>query len=252
MQQTKAMKNTFSWAKAVTVMFVSLVIGALVAFYLFSLNTRQILQPFLGEAQTKNLFSSYVVGLQGQNHLQVATLQTREEFVITSEKKLLRYFSGGTVEVSAKVPCEISYIVPLKDAEWQFFVRDNGKRLIVIAPEISFNRPAVDLAKYELRVDKSSMIRDSEEVKTLLQGQIPAFLEEVGHKNITSIKDTARLAIKDFIENWLMTALNDGKVSQPVVDRVFFHDESELYRHFLSDANATNATNDLRQSERHN
>lgn len=224
----------FNWAMAFAIMFVSMVAGGVTVFYVLSSNVSTLVKPFLTGEATQSMFASYVVGLQGQSHLQVARLQTREEFVVTSEKKILNFFPGGTVEVSARVPCEIIYNVPLKDAEWKFLIRDNGRRLFVIAPELGFNRPAVDLARYELRVDKSSMIRDTEEVKLLLQSQIPAYLDEVGRKNTDSIRDTARLAVKDFIESWLLNSLKGRDLMQPVVDRVFFKDEEALYRNIIA------------------
>ncbi len=239
-------KPAFTWAKAFTFSVLILTTGALLGLHLFVRNAQELLKPALTGEATQGLFSSYVVGLQGRNHLQIAELKTTEEFGISSEKTLLRIFPGGTVEVSAKVPCDIVYHVALKDAEWKFHVRDNGRRLIVIAPEIGFNRPAIDLARYELRVDKSSMIRDSDEVKALLQSQIPTYLEEVGKKNIDSIRDTARLSIKDFIENWLLNTLKGKDLAQPVVDRVYFKDEHALYSPLLL------LNPDSAASERHN
>lgn len=231
---TEKSRPVFNWAMAMTVIFLSLIAGGLIAFYLLTANAAYLLKPLMTGEQTQNMFASYVVGLQGQNHLQVARLQTSEEFAVTSEKRILNFFPGGTVEISARVPCQIVYTVALKDAEWRFLVKDLGKRLIVIAPDLEFNRPAVDLAKYELRVDKSSLIRDTEEVKALLQSQIPDYLDEVGRKNRDSVRDTARLAIKDFIENWLLNSLKGKDLAQPVVDRVFFKDEEPLYRQFIS------------------
>lgn len=239
-------RSAFTWAKAFTFSVLILTTGALLGLHIFARNAQELLQPALTGEATQGLFSSYVVGLQGRNHLQVAELKTTEEFAISSEKTLLRIFPGGTVEVSAKVPCDIVYHVALKDAEWKFHVRDNGRRLVVIAPEIGFNRPSIDLARYELRVDKSSMIRNTEEVKALLQGQIPAYLEDVGRKNVDSIRDTARLAIKDFIENWLLNTLKGKDLAQPVVDRVYFKDEQALYSPLLIQPPDSTAT------ERHN
>jgi len=232
----------FNWAMAFALMFVSLVAGGVAVFYMLSTNVNMLVKPFLTGEKTQSMFASYIVGLQGQSHLQVARLQTREEFVVTSEKKILNFFPGGTVEVSARVPCEIVYKVPLKDAEWKFLIRDNGRRLFVIAPDLGFNRPAVDLARYELRVDKSSLIRDTEEVKMLLQSQIPEYLDEVGRKNRDSVRDTARLAVKDFIESWLLNSLKGKDLAQPVVDRVFFKDEEALFGYLIATENQAAAS----------
>lgn len=235
-------KNIFSWPKAVTWIVVILTIGALVGMYLVLNNARQILKPAVSTKHVKARFDSYVVGLRSRNSLQVALLNTQEEFVLTSEKKLLTYLPGGTVEVAARVPCEIIYNIALKDAKWLFMVTDNGRRLSVVAPEIEFNRPAVDLARYDLRVVKYSYIRDEEEALQLLQSQIPEKLDEIGEKNIDSVKDTARISVKDFVEGWLLASFDGKKQELPVVDRVFFADEEDKYRHLQFTQNVETST----------
>jgi hypothetical protein len=163
----------------------------------------------------------------------VAKLKTQEEYFLTSEKKLLKYLPAGTVEVAARVPCEINYHVNLKNSKWQFVLADSGRRLHVIAPEITFNQPSIDLSRYELEVIKYSYIRDNEEVKQLLQDQIPEKLKEVAARNIDSIRDTARLSIKDFVENWLFASLDGQIQALPVVDRVYFADEQLLFQKII-------------------
>jgi len=231
----ESLPPSFSWAKAFTMVTVSVILtaGSLAWYFFFKLAPAAVFMPTLSEETTRGQFASYVGGLQGQNSLQVATLNTREEFAYVSEKKLFSYMPGGVVEVAARVPCEITYFVPLKDTEWSFYIRDHGRRLIAVVPPINFNRPAVDLARYDLRVIKDSMIRDSEEVKLALQNEIPGLLEEVGHKNINSIRDTARISIKDFLEQWLLNSFGDKKVITPVVDRVYFADEEHLFKNII-------------------
>jgi hypothetical protein len=232
-QPERSRGKSFTWPKAFFYSVLVIFGVALAAFYLFLQHTQRLVLPPLTGEQAQGLFSSYVVGLQGRNHLQVAELKTREEFGLSSEKRFFQFIPGGTVEVTAVVPCEIVYHVELKNAEWRFKVTDDGRRLIVIAPPIGFGKPAVDFARYELRVSKSSFIRDAEEVKERLQSQIPGFLDEVGRRNVDSVRDTARIAIKDFIENWLLNSLQGRNVAQPVVDRVYFSDEGRLYDSIL-------------------
>ncbi len=231
-QPQKTVSASFSWAKAFTIVAVLAILvgGSIIWHLILSVNPTAMLMPTLKEERTRGLFASYIGGLDGQNNLQVASLKTKEEFAYVSEKKLFRYMPGGVVEVAARVPCEITYNVPLRDSEWSFHIRDQGRRMIVIAPPIQFNRPAVDLARYDLRVVKDSMIRDSEEVKLALQNEIPSLLEEVGRKNIDSIRDTARISIKDFLEQWLLKTLEDEQLITPVVDRVYFADEEHLFK----------------------
>ena len=224
--------TSFGWAKAFAIVAVSAILtsGGLFWYFFNRLAPGAIILPTLSEETTKGQFISYVCSMQAQNNLQVATLHTQEEFGITSEKKLFSYMPGGVVEVAARVPCEITYNVPLKDSEWAFYIRDQGRRLIIVAPDIGFNKPAIDLARYELRVVKDSMIRDSEEVKLALQNQIPKLLDGVAQKNIDSIRDTARISIKDFIEQWLLNSFGDKQIMTPVVDRVYFADEEHLFK----------------------
>jgi len=229
------LRTSFNWAKAFAIVSVCTILtaGSLIWYFLVKLPAPAVLLPTLSEEMTRGQFASYIGGLQGQNSLQVAKINTREEFAYISEKKLFRYMPGGVVEVAARVPCEITYFVPLKDNEWSFYIRDQGRRLIVVAPPINFNRPAVDLARYDLRVVKDSMIRDSEEVKIALQNEIPGLLEEVGRKNIDSIRDTARISIKDFLEQWLLKSFGDKQIITPVVDRVYFTDEEHLFKNAI-------------------
>jgi len=231
---------SFTWAKAFTIVAVCVILtaGSLIWYFFSQVTASAVLLPALSEEMTRGQFASYIGSLQGQNSLQVAALNTKEEFAYVSEKKLFRYMPGGIVEVAARVPCEITYYVPLKDSEWLFYIRDNGRRLIVVAPTISFNRPAIDLARYDLRVVKDSMIRDSEEVKLALQNAIPGLLDEVGRKNIDSIRDTARISIKDFLEQWLLNSFADKRLITPVVDRVYFADEEHLFKKVVADDSA--------------
>ncbi|PKL48941.1 MAG: hypothetical protein CVV42_08070 [Candidatus Riflebacteria bacterium HGW-Riflebacteria-2] len=225
----------FPWAKAFAIVGVCAILtaGSLTWYFFLKVTPTAMLIPSLSEEMTRGQFSSYVGGLQGQNNLQVASLHTKEEFAYISEKKLFHYMPGGIVEVAARVPCQITYHVQLKDSEWSFYIRDQGRRLIVVAPTISFNRPAIDLAHYDLRVIKDSMIRDSEEVKLALQNEIPGLLEEVGRKNIDSIRDTARISIKNFLEQWLFNSFGDKQIITPVVDRVYFADEEHLFKNII-------------------
>ena len=234
-ENEQSLRASFTWAKAFAIVSVCTILtaGSLIWYFFVTLPSTAVLLPTLSEEMTRGQFASYIGGLQGQNSLQVAKINTREEFAYISEKKLFRYVPGGVVEVAARVPCEITYFVPLKDNEWSFYIRDQGRRLIVVAPSINFNRPAVDLARYDLRVVKDSMIRDSEEVKTALQNEIPGLLEEVGRKNIDSIRDTARISIKDFLEQWLLKSFGDKQLITPVVDRVYFTDEEHLFKNII-------------------
>ncbi|HAE40931.1 MAG TPA: hypothetical protein DCG57_20210 [Candidatus Riflebacteria bacterium] len=234
-REQSAQRLPFNWAKAFTIVAVGAMIigGSLAWYFFFKLAPAIVLMPTLSEEATRGQFTSYISSMQTQNNLQVASLRSKEEFAFISEKKLFSYVPGGVVEVAARVSCDFTYYVRLKDSEWAFYIRDKGRRLIVVAPLIEFNKPAVDLSNYELRVVKDSIIRNSEEVKLALQNQIPALLEEVGQKNINSIRDTARISIKDFLEQWLLNSFDGKPLLTPVVDRVYFADEEHLFKNRL-------------------
>jgi hypothetical protein len=227
------------FARAIVACVLIITVGTLLGLYIL---VGSSVVKNLGRERIETSFAGYVTGLQGSNSLQVARLNTQEEFFLSSEKRLLSYLPGGTVEVAARVPCEITYQVPLKNSHWQFYLGDRGKRLYVIAPSIGFNTPAVDLSRYELEVVKYSFIRDEEEVKQLLQAQIPQKLNEVARISIDSVRDTARLEIKDFVDNWLLAKFADKNLDLPVVDRVFFADEAHLYQKYVFEGNLASAT----------
>ncbi|EKD84477.1 MAG: hypothetical protein ACD_39C00026G0004 [uncultured bacterium] len=234
-QEQTPRSSSFTWAKAFAIVAVCAILtaGGLAWYFFFRLTPAAVFMPTLSEETTRGQFTSYISSMQAQNNLQVAVMTTREDFGFISEKKLFRYMPGGVVEVAARVSCDITYYVRLKDSEWAFYIRDKGRRLIVVAPLIEYNKPAIDLARYELRVVKDSMIRDSEEVKLALQNQIPDLLDDVARKNVDSIRDTARISIKDFLEQWLLNSFGDKPIMTPVVDRVYFADEEHLFKNSL-------------------
>ncbi|MFZ5949402.1 MAG: hypothetical protein ACOYXC_01760 [Candidatus Rifleibacteriota bacterium] len=224
-----AKSGSFSWARALVWCVLIITAGVLGGMYMFFHYSGRFFAGMETE-KVSSTFYSTVCGVQGQNNLQVARLNTFEEYFLASEKKLLRYLPGGTVEVRATVPCETIYHVPLDSSQWRFLVTDNGRRLNIIAPRPDFNTPAINLAGYNLEVVKYSAIRDEEEVKQLLQAQIPEKLQEVARQNIDTIRDTARLKIKEFVDRWLLSSFAKDGLPLPVVDRVFFADEEYLYR----------------------
>lgn len=224
-------------ARAMVLCVLIITLGVLAGIYMLARTAPAAIMKSLEQHHVSMTFDSYITGLQGSNFLQVAQLKTQEEFFLASEKRLLRYLPGGTVEVAARVPCEIVYRVSLKGDKWQFYLADNGRRLYVVAPELGFNTPAVDLSRYELEVVKYSYIRNEEEVKQLLQAQIPGKLEEVASLNIDSVRDTARLKIKEFVDNWLLASFAGKNLELPIVDRVFFADEQALYQNYVFSTN---------------
>jgi hypothetical protein len=232
-ESTLQRDNNFSWAKAFVLAILIISISTLTGVWLFLDQFSTALDSSIKLETVSDNFVSFVSGLESLKHLQVARLNTQQEYFLTSEKKLFKYLPAGTVEVAAKVPCEITYVVDLQKSTWKFILADSGRRLHVIAPQISFNKPAVNLSKFKLEVIKYSYIRDNEEVKQLLQAQIPEKLEEVAQQNIDSIRDTARLSIKDFIENWLIASFKSKNAILPVVDRVYFADERHLYQNII-------------------
>jgi hypothetical protein len=230
-------RKEFSWPRAVFLSVFLVCLTSLAAFLVFVNRFDTSAATKVSSQNIATTFDSYIAGLQGRNDLQVASLKTEEEFVLTSEKRLLKYIPGGTVEVAARAPCEIIYHCSLKNARWDFVLTDDGRRLYVLAPELKYNAPAVDLARYEINVVKYSYIRDEEEAKLLLQKQIPQLLDEIARKNIDSVRDTARLNIKEFVENWLLASLNGKNEDLPVVDRVFFADEADRLTSLLQQKN---------------
>ncbi len=165
-------------------------------------------------------FTSYATTLSGSQYLQFATLSQVETFTRTDESSTaFGYLPLPEVVVQATAPVSYTYYLDL-NARWDFRLQDGV--VWVVAPQIKFNKPAVDASRITYEVKKNSLIRNTTEAMANLKDSITWLSIEKARTNIGLVRETGRHQTEQFVQNWLAKAFADGK-SYPV--KVVFRSE---------------------------
>jgi hypothetical protein len=115
-------------------------------------------------------FTSYATTLSGSQYLQFATLSQRETFTRTDESTLLfGYIPLPDVIVEASAPITYTYYLDL-NARWEFLLKDGV--IWVTAPDIKYNKPALDVSRINYEVKKDSHIRNTSEAMENLRSSM--------------------------------------------------------------------------------
>lgn len=163
------------------------------------------------------IFTSYAASLSGNQYLQVATLSQFEQFSRKHESVTgFGYIPLPEVVVEARAPVEYTYYLDLKD-RWDFKIQDG--QLLVIAPDLKFNKPAIDASKITYSVTKDSWFRNSKEATEILKDSLTALSEVRAKENIPLVRDTARRQTEQFVQGWLASSFGNGKYPARVVFR---------------------------------
>ena len=162
-------------------------------------------------------FVSYATTVSNQQYLQFATLKQMEIFTREQSTTVFGYPVLPDVVVEARAPVEYTYYLDF-NGKWQFVLRENV--LCVLAPEIKFNKPAVDASRiaYEVKKGYFKTPAAQENLKQSITGLTVVRAKE----NIHLVRETGRKQVADFVERWLSRSFTDGK-QYPV--KVFFADE---------------------------
>jgi hypothetical protein len=165
-------------------------------------------------------FTSYATTISGSQYLQFATLSQREIFTRKDESSLaFGYIPLPDVIVQATAPVSYTYYLDL-NARWDFVLHDGI--IIVTAPDIKYNRPAVDVSQITYEVKKNSLIRNTGDAMENLKSSITALSYKKAEANIELVRETGRKQTEAFVENWLAKSFADGK-KYPVKVR-FLHE----------------------------
>jgi hypothetical protein len=165
-------------------------------------------------------FTSYATSVNGSEFLQFATVSQEERFQRTDEASTaFGYIPLPEVIVEANAPVTYTYYLDLKD-RWEFRLKDGT--ITVIAPNIKFNKPAVDASRITYEVKKDSLIRDTHQALEDLKGSITSMVNQKARQNIPLVRETGRKETQAFVENWLAKSFADGK-KYPVI--VLFRNE---------------------------
>ena len=155
------------------------------------------------------IFTSYATTVSGSQYLQFATLSQVETFTRKDESSTaFGYIPLPEVIVEATAPVSYTYYLDL-NAHWEFKLQDGV--LWVIAPEIKFNKPAVDASRITYEVKKNSLFRNTAEATANLKESITGLSIKKAHDNIALVRDTGRHQTETFVENWLAKSFSDGR-----------------------------------------
>jgi hypothetical protein len=160
-------------------------------------------------------FTSYATSLSGSQFLQFATLSQEERFRRTDQASTaFGYIPLPDVIVEADAPVTYTYYLDLND-KWGFGLKDGA--ITVLAPNIKFNRPAVDASRITYEVKKDSIFRDTQQAMEELRSSITWMAHQKARENIGLVRETGRKETQAFVENWLAQSFADGKKYSVIV-----------------------------------
>lgn len=226
-------RGRLAWPIAVAVLGLAVIGATLYALLTLTQAPREVLRAtreLFGDARriaaafrtgtVTTSFSSYATEVTGSNRLQVATLKQHEVFERKDEAAI---FWGQLllpdVIVEARAPVEYTYYLDLKQP-WSFVLE--GQTLLVKAPAILHNAPAVDVSALRYEIRKGSVLRDEDAVIEKLRQGLSELSKERARRHTALIRDTARRQTEEFVETWLKARFSDGGAFRA---RVSFADE---------------------------
>ncbi len=164
------------------------------------------------------VFLSYATTISNHQHLQVATLRQTEVFTRTNQPSTaFGYVPLPDVVVEARAPVEYTYYLDF-NASWRFVLKDGV--ILVTAPPLHFNKPAVDASAISYEVRKG-LIKTAEAQENLKRS-ITSLVTIRARENVPLVRENARKQTAEFVENWLMKSFTDAR-QHPV--KVYFADE---------------------------
>jgi hypothetical protein len=175
-------------------------------------------------------FTSYATTLNGSQYLQFATLSQHERFTRKDEASTLwGYLPLPDLIVEADAPVAYTYYLDL-NAPWSFSLQDGV--IYVTAPDIRFNKPAVDASRILYQVKQDSHFRNTSEAMESLKNSITGLSYQKAQANIELVRETGRKQTEMFVHNWLARSFADGK-NLPVKVR-FRSEKPELPSNLLT------------------
>jgi hypothetical protein len=165
-------------------------------------------------------FTSYATSVSGSQFLQFATLSQEERFRRTDQASTgFGYIPLPDVIVEANAPVTYTYYRDLND-QWEFKLKDGA--ITVVAPNIKFNKPAVDASRITYEIKKDSLIRDTQQAMEGLKRSITWMASQKAQESIGLVRETGRKQTEAFVRTWLARSFADG---QKYAVAVRFRDE---------------------------
>jgi len=109
--------------------------------------------------------------------------------------------------VEADAPVTYTYYLDLNE-KWEFQMQN--RTLTVIAPDIRFNKPAVDASRITYEVKKDSHFRRTSPAMEALKSSITSMTKLKAKTNVELVRETGRRQTELFVRNWLAKSFSDG------------------------------------------
>jgi hypothetical protein len=165
-------------------------------------------------------FASHATEVSGSTFLQFATLRQVEVFQRKDSTTLLwGQFSLPDVVVEARAPVEYTYYLDL-NKPWN--LRLEGDTILVSAPAIEFNTPALDASALRFEVREGSVFRDEAAVTEQLRRGLSSLAKLRARQHVVLVRETGRRRTEQFVETWLGRTFSDGSKHRA---KVTFADE---------------------------
>lgn len=166
-------------------------------------------------------FISYAAEMSGSHYLQFATLKEMEVFERKDSATVLwGQLALPDIVVRAEAPVEYTYYLDL-DEPWELVLEEHA--VVVRAPAIHYNTPAIDVSNIRYEVADRSLWRNEEEALESLRRGLSQLSQQRAAENVTLVRELGRKQTAEFIRTWLMASYDDADAYR--VD-VIFADEA--------------------------
>lgn len=147
-------------------------------------------------------FASTATEIRGTTRLQVAELKQVE---VVERRDAMQLFgvSLPDVVVSARAPVTFTYTLDL-EGKWDFDLTE--RTVTVLAPELRWNSPAVDVSRLTITKTESSILRDEDPVVEEVRASLTGILLQRARQNVPLVRETARRQAEAFVRSWLLRA----------------------------------------------
>jgi len=168
---------------------------------------RSIVEAFRQGTVTTR-FVSYATKTSGSNYLQFARLEQVEVFERTDSATVLwGQLSLPDVVVRAEAPVEYTYYLDLNE-RWDLVIEED--RVLVDAPEIRANTPAIAISEIRYDIAEASVLRDEEEALSNLRRGLSDLAKARASDNTPLIRELGRRKTEEFIRSWLLASYDDA------------------------------------------
>ncbi len=154
-------------------------------------------------------FVSYAAEISGSTYLQFANLKQVEVFERTDRVTVMwGRFALPDVVVRAEAPVEYTFYLDL-DEKWELLIND--QTVLVQAPEIRYNPPAIDVSNLRYEVADRSVLRDEDEALENLRRGLSDLAKIRAKENIPLVRELGRKKTQEFIRSWLLTSYDNAE-----------------------------------------